>query len=105
MKSNNIYKFACMDDCIHLKACRRIQQIGKKYRLNVPRYCTEDCTAYQSRDANTNYVSIDTAINYARDGVGSIRDGYDMYDVYCKGDLYGVTLGEIFDYISEDDDA
>ena len=105
MTSNNIDKFACMDDCIHLKACRRVQAIGRKLRLNVPRYCTEDCTAYQSRDVNTNYISIDAAINYARNGVSSIRGGYGMYDVYCNGDLYGATLGEIFDDISEDEDA
>lgn len=40
--------FEVMNDCIHLKACRRVQAIGKKHRLIVPRYCTEDCTAYTS---------------------------------------------------------
>ena len=39
--------FECMDDCIHLKACRRVQIIGRTHRLLVPRYCTEDCTAYE----------------------------------------------------------
>lgn len=39
--------FDCMEDCIHLKACRRLQAIGRKHRLMVPRYCTEDCTAYE----------------------------------------------------------
>lgn len=42
--------FDCMDDCIHLKACRRIQAIGRKHRLMVPRYCTEECTAYRNAD-------------------------------------------------------
>ena len=40
--------FECMDDCIHLKACRRVQQIGKRHRLLVPRYCTKECSAYRS---------------------------------------------------------
>lgn len=44
--------FDCMEDCIHLKACRRIQKIGRSKHLVVPRYCDEDCTAYQTGDAN-----------------------------------------------------
>ena len=42
--------FECMEDCIHLKACRRVQAIGKTHRLMVPRYCDKDCTAYRSGD-------------------------------------------------------
>ena len=37
-----------MNDCIHLEACRRIQKIGKKLNLTIPRYCDEKCTAYKS---------------------------------------------------------
>ena len=42
--------FECMDDCIHLRACRRVQSIGKRLRLMVPRYCTEECSAYVGVD-------------------------------------------------------
>lgn len=42
--------FDCMEDCIHLKACRRVQAIGRKHRLMVPRYCTEECSAYRNAD-------------------------------------------------------
>ena len=38
-----------MEDCIHLRACRRLQKIfeGKFYGARVSRQCNEDCTAYQ----------------------------------------------------------
>ena len=94
--------FECMDDCIHLKACRRIQAIGKKHRLLVPRYCTEDCTAYQSRETETEYISISRAIEYARNGAESIRSGYGSYDVYCSSDLSGAPLGEIMDDLDDE---
>ena len=48
--TNKVKPFSCMDDCIHLHACRRIQAIGRKFRLNVPRYCSEDCSCYLSLD-------------------------------------------------------
>lgn len=86
--------FDCKEDCIHLKACRRIQAIGRKHRLLVPRYCTDDCTAYVSGKEG-NYVSVGEAVSYARNGADSIRGGYDSYDVYCHCDLCGMTLGEI----------
>lgn len=35
-----------VDDCIHLKACRRVQAIGRAHRLMVPRYCDYECNAY-----------------------------------------------------------
>lgn len=93
--------FDCMDDCIHLKACRRIQAIGRKNRLMVPRYCTTDCTAYVSREDGS-YVSVSDAISYARSGADSIRSGYDSYDVFCSCDLSGMTLGEIIDSMEQE---
>lgn len=93
--------FDCMDDCIHLKACRRIQAIGRKNRLMVPRYCTTDCTAYVSGKGG-NYISVSEAVNYARSGADSIRSGYDSYDVYCFCDLSGMTLGEILDSMEQE---
>ena len=88
--------FECMEDCIHLKACRRVQAIGKKHRLLVPRYCTEDCTAYVS-GKNGDYITVDEALSYAREGVESIRGGYDSYDVYSACDLCGMTLNELIE--------
>jgi len=43
-------KFDCNEDCIHLKACRRVQKIAKaKYTgLCIPRHCDADCTCYQT---------------------------------------------------------
>ncbi len=35
-----------MERCIHLKACRRVQAIGKKRGHQFARHCDEDCTAY-----------------------------------------------------------
>ncbi len=61
-----------------------------------PRYCTEDCTAYQSGDFG-NYISVDEAVDYARRGASSIESGYDSYDVYCACDLTGQTIGEILE--------
>lgn len=86
--------FECMDDCIHLKACRRIQAIGRRYRLRVPRYCDEDCTAYISGDSE-GYITVEEALTYARSGASSIRSGYDEYDVYASVDIQGQTLKEL----------
>ena len=38
-----------MEDCVHLKACRRLQKIfkGAFYGAHVARNCNEDCSAYQ----------------------------------------------------------
>lgn len=44
--------YDCMEDCIHLHACRRLQAIAKKRfsGLHIARNCTEDCSAYESFD-------------------------------------------------------
>jgi hypothetical protein len=102
-------KWGCMYDCIHLKACRRVQRIGKILRLNVPRYCSEECSAYV-RGGTTKFVPledvesmIDKIMDYVRDGVESIRDGYDQYDVYCMSDLWGyMPKGKSLDEIIEE---
>lgn len=83
-----------MENCIHLKACRRLQKLARQMRFQLPRYCTEECSAYVD-GSNGSYVSTDEAISYARGGVESIRGGYDSYDVYCSGDLCGKTLSEL----------
>lgn len=93
--------FEYMEDCIHLKACRRIQAIGKKHRLIVPRYCTEDCTAYVSGKDNC-FLTADEACSVARwqyDGKS------DSHDVYCPWDFPTRTLGEIIDELQEVQDG
>lgn len=60
--------FSCMEDCIHLKACRRVQAIGRKHRLLVPRYCSADCSAYVSGEVIVNYTSLESAELYHRYG-------------------------------------
>lgn len=37
-----------MDDCIHLRACRRCNLIAKQKGVPFARNCNEDCTAYQN---------------------------------------------------------
>lgn len=89
--------FECMEDCIHLKACRRVQAIGRKHRLMVPRYCTEDCTAYVSGDTCC-YVSVGKAAHVAR----MQYDGpQNEYDAYTETDFGGQTLGEIVNEFME----
>lgn len=40
-------RYEYMDDCISLKACRRMQKI---YNSKKPRHCTEECSAYKNAD-------------------------------------------------------
>ena len=85
------YLFDYMEDCIHLKACRRLQKIGRSKGHTFGRNCTEDCTAYISGDCG-NYVTAKEACEYAR----REYDGHcDPYDVYCETDLETKTIGEI----------
>ena len=86
--------FECMEDCIHLKACRRIQAIGRKHRLLVPRYCTEECTAYESGNSIVKVATlreIDEAVQWA---VNEILNGQDYVDVK---DVKGHTLNELLE--------
>lgn len=95
--------FECMDDCIHLHACRRVQKIGKSLRLMVPRYCTEDCGTYLSKDTLTGCVLVEEAISYAQRGASSIENGFSAYDVYVPQDLscFEITLGDLIDELTE----
>ena len=92
-----------MEDCIHLKACRRIQKIGRKQGECFSRHCDEDCTAYQSKQKNTGLITVDKAIRYARNGVNSIRGGYSAYDVYASIDFDGETmsLGDVLERLTK----
>ncbi len=90
--------FDCMEDCIHLRACRRVQAIGRKLRLQVPRYCTEDCTAYISGDA-ISLLSAEDACAIARDQYNGPSDAY---DIYAPWDFPTSTLGEIVNELQEE---
>lgn len=82
-------------DCIHLKACRRMQKLLRKRGIwGVTRQCNPDCTAYVSGNSG-DYVSVDRATEYAVDGAFAIQAGSDPYDVYYSGDLEGKSLGEL----------
>ena len=87
--------YECMYDCIHLHACRRIQYIARKYRIIKPRFC-ENCNCYVSGDTGK-YVTAEETVEYARNGVDEIRDGYNPYCVYVTQDLRGKTIREIIE--------
>lgn len=83
-----------MEDCIHLRACRRISKILRNDGKTFSRNCTETCTAYVSGD-DEQYVTVRDAVEFARDGAPSILSGYSEYNVYCTSDLNGKTLREL----------
>ena len=84
--------FECMDDCIHLKACRRVQAIGRKHRLLVPRYCTEDCSAYESGSRIIKVATLNEVRESVNWAVDEIKDGMDWVNV---NDIKGHTLFSI----------
>ncbi|WP_337465024.1 hypothetical protein [Acidaminococcus timonensis] len=91
------------EDCIHLKACRRLKKL---WHVKEPRGCNNNCSAYVSGNTGV-IVTAEDAVNYARAGVPSIRSGYDPYDVYCTIDLErdGQTLGELIDELQKKTDS
>ena len=89
-----------MEDCIHLRACRRLQKIAEQYKgKRISRGCNNRCSAYTPtpvfEDDNNTYITVDEAISYARRGADSIGGGYDPYDIYCSEDLPGYSLAEL----------
>lgn len=73
--------FECMNDCIHLQACRRVQAIGRKHRLLVPRYCTEECTAYRSKDDLVEVATLQDVRDAVEWAVNEIKNGQDWVEV------------------------
>ena len=75
----------CMDDCIHLKACRRLQKmVLKKHGEHIARHCDTDCTAYQTIVEIANekgYYTDDQVYSVLR---GACMDGKNGY---YPGDL------------------
>ena len=88
------------ENCIHLKACRRLSKIVKAKNGFVARGCNETCSAF-TPDTGETYVTVNEAVKYARDGVQSIMDGYGAYDVYCACDLRGMTLTQLCEEAEE----
>lgn len=63
------------DDCIHLKACRRMC----KYHNINNRGCRKDyCTAYESKGE---YIKIDDAIEVSRNLLKDLEYGYSYDDL------------------------
>lgn len=92
-------KYDCMEDCIHIHACRLlVKRYRDAGRRHVPRFCNDECLCYQT--AEKVYVcEVENAVDVARSGAESIRGGYDEYDVYCSWDFggeecYRITNGE-----------
>lgn len=86
--------FECMNDCIHLQACRRVQAIGRKHRLLVPRYCTEECTAYRSKDELIEVATIQDVRQAVEWAVDRVKDGSDWVNVKS---IKGHTIEDILD--------
>ncbi len=62
----------------------------------------QECPWWEpDKDDDTQYVTVEEAIRYAREGAYDIKSGYDPYDVYCSQDLDGRTIAEI---IGDSDD-
>ena len=63
-------------DCVHLKACRRLQKIARNYyKQEIGRKCDEKCTAYQTLsnliEKNATYTKI-------------IQQAPVMHDLLCE---------------------
>ena len=86
-----------MDDCIHLKACRRCK---KMYNGRGGRNCTESCSAYISGDDET-IAEISEVIDYARRGAEECRRGYDPFDVFVPWEIPQTKLGDYINAIYE----
>ena len=85
--------FDYMEDCIHLKACRRVQKIGKSKGHIFCRNCNAECSAYLSAN-DGEYLTPYEACDIARRQYDGNRD---TGDVYCPWDFPTKTLGEILE--------
>lgn len=67
------------DDCMHLKACRRLCKIAKKeLKKTLVRRCDETCTAYES---SYDYVSRSRAEDAVRGAIDALEYGESPDDV------------------------
>ena len=63
------------DDCIHLKACRRI---CKFHNINNRRCKKDCCTAYEPK---SNFIKIEDAVEVARNLLKDMQYGYSYDDL------------------------
>lgn len=85
-----------MEDCIHLKACRRARKKARSIGIKggyLVLDCNETCTAYVCGEGQR-YVEVDEALRTARSAFSSIRSGYGD-DSLISSDFVSQTLGEI----------
>ena len=95
------YLFDYMEDCIHLKACRRLQKIGRSKGHTFGRNCTTDCSAYLSASDGA-FLTPSEACEVARiqyDG------NSDTHDIYCSWDFPSQTIGEILEELENKKEA
>ena len=70
----NVYNSEFAEDCIHLKACRRLcKMIRKDYKLAFCRRCNENCSAYEPKQRLYTRDEVTAVMN------GACRDGNDGY--------------------------
>lgn len=68
-----------MDDCIHLKACRRVCKIvkAKYYGMSIARGCNSECSAYEPCE---DYYSREQVIAVMHGACKDGQKGFDPYD-------------------------
>lgn len=86
---NNEYS----EDCIHLKACRRLSKIAKSQGKTFTRGCNDNCSAYVS-GKNSGWLTQEEATYIAR---LQYNGNSDPFDVYCSWDFPSHTLDEIIE--------
>lgn len=95
------YLFDYMEDCIHLKACRRLQKIGRSKGHAFGRNCTADCSAYLSASDGA-FLTPSEACEVARLQYDGNRD---THDIYCSWDFPSQTIGEILEELENKKEA
>lgn len=87
-----------MEDCIHLKACRRMSKLLTSKGVHVNRGCNEECTAYINYDHfDEAVVTVGDALEYGRHVMGALQYGTSPDDMCLyESDVEGqTTIGEI----------
>ena len=75
-----------MNDCVHLHACRRLQNMWKKrYKVSWGRGCNEDCTAYETA-AEIEVYDIDEAASHIWSLLEEYAD-HDPRDIFARWDI------------------
>lgn len=83
------------EDCIHLKACRRLQKICRtKYDIKVGRSCNKDCSAYEACTLEQVY-KVDDASRHIWRLLEEVAR-HDPYDIFATWDIpsYAAVIRE-----------